>query len=162
MAARPLCRLPLSERASLDYCRRLHGQFARPLALPMRKLRVCPARPGLSRFGAIVGPFPFLDSAGISQQEILDHKFAFAPGKQATAGAACYLAINGFRTGFGFDDLIERVAVRATEMNTLHHKTPLAERPHTEPFGGAVQLADGRAPGSGRLLTGRSSVTERG
>ena len=43
--------------------------------------------PARRPFGAIAGPFPFLDSPSISQQEILDHKFAFAPRKWATAGA---------------------------------------------------------------------------
>jgi hypothetical protein len=68
-----------------------------------------------------VGPFPFLDSRGISQQEILDRKFAFAPRKRATAGAARYLTVDGFRTGFDSDDLIERIAVRAIEINTRSH-----------------------------------------
>jgi hypothetical protein len=72
--------------------------------------------------------FPFLDSPSISQQEILDHKFAFAPRKWATTGAARCLTVDGFRTGFDFDDLIKRIAVRTVESRPAsRHK-----RPHTD------------------------------
>ena len=72
--------------------------------------------------------FPFLDSPSISQQEILDHKFAFATRKRTTAGAARYLTVDGFRTGFDFDDLIKRIAVRTVESRPAsRHK-----RPHTD------------------------------
>lgn len=72
---------------------------------------------GLSSFGAIVpmGPFPFLGSGRVPQQEILDHKLTFATGKRTTAGAARNLAIDCFRSGFDFDDLIRRIAVWAME-----------------------------------------------
>jgi hypothetical protein len=102
MAARPLCRL--------------HAEAS----------GVCGQ--GLSSFGAIVGPFPFLDSPSISQQEILDHILAFAPRKWATAGATRYLTRDGFRTSFDFDDLIKRIAVRTVESRPASgHK-----RPHTD------------------------------
>jgi hypothetical protein len=84
--------------------------------------------PARRSFGAIAGPFPFLDSPSISQQEILDHKFAFATRKRTTAGAARYLTVDGFRTGFDFDDLIKRIAVRTVESRPAsRHK-----RPHTD------------------------------
>ena len=43
---------------------------------------------------------------GLPQQKIREDRLAFTFGKRAAAGAACYLAINGSRTGFGFDDLM--------------------------------------------------------
>jgi hypothetical protein len=58
-----------------------------------------------------MGPFPFLGSRRVPQQEILDHKLTFATGKRTTAGAARNLAIDCFRSGFDFDDLIQRIAV---------------------------------------------------
>ena len=91
MAARPLCRL--------------HAEAS----------GVWPARPGLSPFGAIVGPFPFLDSPSISQQEILDDTLAFATRKRSATGTAGWPPVDGFRTGFDFDDLIKRIAVRTVE-----------------------------------------------
>ena len=104
MAARPLCRL--------------HAEAS----------RVWPARPGLSPFGAIVGPFPFLDSPSISKQEILDHILAFATRKRSATGTAGWPPVDGFRTGFDFDDLIKRIAVRTVESRpACRHK-----RPHTD------------------------------
>ena len=82
---------------------------------------------GLSSFGAIVpmGSFPFLGSRRVPQQEILDHKLTFATGKRTTAGAARNLAIDCFRSGFDFDDLIQRIAVWAMECSLgCNHDTP--------------------------------------
>jgi hypothetical protein len=82
---------------------------------------------GLPSFGAIVpiGPFPFLDSRSVPQQEILDHKLTFTIRERTTAGAARYLAIECFRSGFDFDDLIQRIAVRAMERSlACNHDTP--------------------------------------
>jgi hypothetical protein len=72
--------------------------------------------PARCPFGAIAGPFPFLGSRRVPQQEILDHKFAFAPRKWAATGAARCLTVDGFRTGFDFDDLIKRIAFRTVEI----------------------------------------------
>jgi hypothetical protein len=72
-----------------------------------------------------MGPFPFLGSRGVPQQEILDHKLSFTTGKGTTADAACYLAIDCFRSGFDFDDLIQRIAVWAMECSlSCNHDTP--------------------------------------
>ena len=72
-----------------------------------------------------------LGSRRVPQQEILDHKFAFAPRKWATTGAARCLTVDGFRTGFDFDELIKRIAVRTVESRPAgRHK-----RPHTDFFG---------------------------
>jgi hypothetical protein len=49
------------------------------------------------------------------QQEILEHEISFPTGKQAAAGAARQRAVNSFWSGFAFDQLIERVAVRTRE-----------------------------------------------
>jgi hypothetical protein len=82
---------------------------------------------GLSSFRAIVplGPFPSLGSRRVPQQEILDHKLTLATGKWTTAGAAGYLAIDGFRSSFDLDDLIQRITVWAVECSlACNHDTP--------------------------------------
>ena len=53
--------------------------------------------------------------AGFSQQEIFEHELAVAPRQRAAAGAARYLAIDRFRSGLGFDNLVKCVAVRTSE-----------------------------------------------
>ena len=73
-----------------------------------------------------MGPFPFLGSRRAPRQEILDHKLTFATGKRTTSGAARNLAIDCFRSGFDFDDLIQRIAVWAMECSLAcnHHAPP--------------------------------------
>jgi hypothetical protein len=80
----------------------------------------------LASFGAIVtmGPFPFLGSRRVSQQEILEHELAFATGKRTTAGTARNLAIDRFRSSFDFDDLIQRIAVWAMECSLACNHDP--------------------------------------
>lgn len=51
----------------------------------------------------------------LPQEEILEHELAFPSGKRAAASTARYPAIIRLRSGFDFDDLIERIAVRARE-----------------------------------------------
>jgi hypothetical protein len=50
-----------------------------------------------------------------SQEEVFENKVSFPRHQRAAAGAARYLAIVRLRTGFDFDDLVQRIAVRAGE-----------------------------------------------
>jgi len=61
----------------------------------------------------VLGRFQLLDTPGLAQQEILDDELAVAPSKRGAASATRYLAIDGLRPGFDFDDVIECIAVRA-------------------------------------------------
>jgi hypothetical protein len=49
------------------------------------------------------------------QREILQDKFVIAGSKRRTANQAFDFAVAGFRSGFGFDNLIKRVAGGALE-----------------------------------------------
>jgi hypothetical protein len=71
-------------------------------------------RPPAVERGALC-PLPFLDATSFPQKEILHDEFSFAARKWPTTSAARYLAINGFRSGFNFDDVVEGVAIRAPE-----------------------------------------------
>jgi len=53
--------------------------------------------------------------ASRSQQKILDDQIPLAADEWCLATTARYFAINCIRSGFDFDDLIKRVAVRAME-----------------------------------------------
>jgi hypothetical protein len=68
-------------------------------------------------FSIIGNAFPFLHTAvaSVPQQKILDNEFALAASKWSAAITAGYLAISGFWTGFDFDDVIDRLAIRAFE-----------------------------------------------
>jgi hypothetical protein len=66
------------------------------------------------------------EAPGLVQQEILDDEFALAPGKRRAAASAGNLAINGLGAGVDFDDVIKRIAVRATELSG-RHETPHAD-----------------------------------
>jgi hypothetical protein len=63
-------------------------------------------RDTLLRRAVSLRPVSIFGYARPSQQEVRKDKLAFTSGKWAAAGAASYLAMSGFRTGFGFDDLI--------------------------------------------------------
>ena len=57
---------------------------------------------------------PNLFTAGLAQQKIFQDKFAVASSKGGTANPARYFAVTGgLRSGFGSNDLIKGVAVRA-------------------------------------------------
>jgi hypothetical protein len=51
------------------------------------------------------------------QKEILQDELAIAGGKRSAANSARYITVNGLWSGFGFDDLIKRVAMGALEMD---------------------------------------------
>jgi hypothetical protein len=51
------------------------------------------------------------------QKEILQDELPIAGGKRSAANSARYITVNGLWSGFGFDDLIKRVAMRALEMD---------------------------------------------
>ena len=73
----------------------------------------------------MLGRFQLLDTPGLAQQEILDDELALAPSKRGAASATRYLAIDGLRPGFDFDDVIECIAVRAIErLPPGRHETP--------------------------------------
>jgi hypothetical protein len=70
------------------------------------------------RRGSAVASFalcPPPRARSLPQEEILEHELAFPSGKRAAASTARYPAIIRLRSGFDFDDLIERIAVRARE-----------------------------------------------
>jgi hypothetical protein len=54
------------------------------------------------------------------QQKIFQDKFAIAAGKRRSANSAFDLAVPGFGSGFGSDNLIKRVAVGALEKWNSH------------------------------------------
>jgi hypothetical protein len=58
---------------------------------------------------------PLLDTSRLPQQKILDDQIPLAADEWCLATTARYSAINCIRSGFDFDDLIKRVAVRAME-----------------------------------------------
>jgi hypothetical protein len=51
----------------------------------------------------------------LAQQKIFKDKFAVTSSKRRTANPARYFAATGRRSGFGFDDLIKRIAAGALE-----------------------------------------------
>ena len=56
-----------------------------------------------------------LDATSLSQQEVFKDEFALATDKRPAANTACYVLKDRLRSGFDFDDVIERLAVRARE-----------------------------------------------
>jgi len=63
---------------------------------------------------------PNLLAAGLAQQKIFQDEFAVASSKGRTANPARYYAVTGgLRSGFGSNDLIKGVAVRALKNSTL-------------------------------------------
>jgi hypothetical protein len=73
-------------------------------------------------------PLPLLNPTGVPQQKILHDELAFTSRQRSATGTAGWPAIDGFRTGFDFDDLIKRIAVRTVKSRPAsRHK-----RPHTD------------------------------
>jgi hypothetical protein len=72
---------------------------------------------------------PSLNAAGVAQQEILYDELAIAGSQRPATDAAGYRAINRFRSGFDFDNMIERIAVRTMERGWFagDHDTPPTE-----------------------------------
>jgi hypothetical protein len=60
---------------------------------------------------------PHLLATRFPQKEILQDELAIAGGKRSAANSARYITVNGLWSGFGFDDLIKRVAMGALEMD---------------------------------------------
>jgi hypothetical protein len=56
-------------------------------------------------------------AARFPQKKIFQDELPIAGRKRSTANPARYFTVNGFRSGFGFDDLIKRVAMGALEMD---------------------------------------------
>jgi len=57
--------------------------------------------------------------AGLSEQEIFHDEVAFAARELATTSAARYLAISGFGTSFGLDDVVGGFAIRTFEKRLI-------------------------------------------
>jgi hypothetical protein len=70
------------------------------------------AWPGLSRQGYSM-PSPV--TSGLPKREIFNDEVAIAPRERATTSAARYLAISGFCTDLGLDDVVGGIAIRASE-----------------------------------------------
>jgi hypothetical protein len=54
-------------------------------------------------------------TAGLPKREIFNDEVAIAPRERATTSAARYLAISGFWTDLGLDDVVGGIAIRASE-----------------------------------------------
>src|SRR5262245_40429057 len=70
-----------------------------------------------------IGPSP----SALSQEEILQHELSISRHKRTTAGTTGYLPIRCLGPSFDFDQLIERIAVRASECvepTAINHDTP--------------------------------------
>jgi hypothetical protein len=65
--------------------------------------------------GALLGFLPSHSVRSITKVEVFDDKLTVTIGHGRTAGATCYLAIDGLRFCFTFDDLIKGIAVRTGE-----------------------------------------------
>ena len=75
------------------------------------------AWPGLSRQGYSM---PSLGTAGFPKREIFNDEVAIAPRKRATTSAARYLAISGFCTDLGLDDVVGGIAFGASEERLIY------------------------------------------
>ena len=86
-------------------------------------------RPGLficARHCACAAPS---DATGLSQQEVFKDEFAFATDKRVTANTARHLSKDRLRSGFDFDDVIKRLAVRHVKELTDGDLPPAMIRP---------------------------------
>ena len=74
-----------------------------------------------------MGPSP----SALPQQEILQHELPISGHKRTTADTAGYLLIRCLGPSLDFDQLIERIAVRASECveptAINHDKPPIAQ-----------------------------------
>ena len=68
----------------------------------------------------------FLGAAGLSQQEVLEDELAFASWKGSSAREARHFLQRRLGTGFDFDDIIKRLAIRArkSRWSATSHVTP--------------------------------------
>jgi hypothetical protein len=57
----------------------------------------------------------------LSHQKIFEDEFPVTGEKRSSTDATGYRATIGFWPSFGFDDLIERIAMRAAEHTPLTH-----------------------------------------
>jgi hypothetical protein len=70
----------------------------------------------------------------VAQQEIFNDKLAVATGERSPTGKAGYVVEGGLSSSFDFDDLIQRLAVRAREGNkrrwpaASHLRPPIPSR----------------------------------
>ena len=87
------------------------------LNIPARRHSTKPFRPGLSRQGYSM---PSLGTAGFPKREIFNDEVAIAPRKRATTSAARYLAISGFCTDLGLDDVVGGIAFGASEKRLIY------------------------------------------
>jgi hypothetical protein len=55
----------------------------------------------------------FFGATGLSQQEVFEDKLAFASEKGSSARKARHFSQRRLGTGFDFDDIIERLSIRA-------------------------------------------------
>ena len=86
---------------------------------------------------------PHLLAARIPQKKIFQDELPIAGGKRSAANSARYITVNGLRSGFGFDDLMKRVAMRALEMDCRgsdHDMSPCPEYPMLSIFQPQSQL----------------------
>ena len=72
--------------------------------------------------------FEHANLAGVPKQKILHDELAFTSRQRSATGTAGWPAIDGFRTGFDFDDLIKRIAVRTVKSRPASRH----RRPHTD------------------------------
>jgi len=95
-----------------------------------RKLR---AATGNGRFGSpadsrrLDNPLrspPSSAPAAVAQQKVFEDKVSLTPRKRGAACAARYVLKSSLRSGLDFDDVIERLAVRASER--LERRWPAA------------------------------------
>ena len=98
-----------------------------------------PAEPLYGRGGDGLA-LQFLVLDGFSQKKIFENKLLVAGREWSAANAARYVAVRGFQTSFGLDDLIKRTAIWTGEIsrrfghnsdapNSLSHAYQYQERP---------------------------------
>ena len=63
---------------------------------------------------------PSPGTAGLPKREIFHDEVAIAPRERATTSAARYLAISGFWTDLGLDDVVGGIAIRASEKRLIY------------------------------------------
>jgi hypothetical protein len=100
-------------------------------------------------------------AARFPQKKIFQDELPIAGRKRSTANPARYFTVNGFRSGFGFDDLIKRVAMGALEMDCRgsdHDMSPCPDVsdaiyfPAPEPTSPIVHRGGKRRLGIGQAL----------
>ena len=69
----------------------------------------------LGRRLARLALLPSPSAHSIAKVEVFDDEWTVTTGHGRTAGAACYLAIDGLRSCFTLDDLIKGITVQTSE-----------------------------------------------